>query len=345
MTISSTDSASTLPPNALLTNGIGSFTITLKTAGTQSITATDIISRITGTSSSISVLPAALDHITIDPSSSTVAANTPQSYSVAAFDEYGNSLGKVTSATTFTASGATISGNTVSAANAGTYTITATYNGKTATANLTVNAATSPQVSTYNVTFTENGLPAGQSWSITLNDITESSTTNTIIFSNVTAGTYSWTTQTITYGADTRYTASATSGTINVPSTTAASVSYATQYYLTVNSEYGNPTGAGWYSAGRTATFAVISPFTGSLGNLYTINMWTGTGTGSYTGSGATQSVTMNNPVTETATWTSASSLRLYAVGIVAVIIFAIIFIALSLMTWRRRNQKNTKAN
>ncbi len=349
VSISSSDSAATLPSNALLTNGIGSFTITLKTAAAQSITATDtLISLITGTSSSISVLPATVDHITINPSSSTVAANTTQSYSIAAFDTYGNSLGKVTSATTFTASGATISGNTVSAANAGTYTVTATFNGKTATAILTVDAASAPQISTYNVTFTENDLPKGQTWGITFNGITESSTTNTIVFTSVTAGTYSWTTQTITYGADTRYIPSTTSGTINVPSdptTTAASVSYTTQYYLTVNSEYGNPTGAGWYSAGQTATFAVTSPFTGSAGNLYTINTWTGTGTGSCTGSGATQSVTMNNPMTETATWTTAPSLRLYTVGIVAVIIFAIIFIAASLMTRRRRNQQNTNAN
>jgi Putative Ig domain len=51
----STDSAATLPANSSLTNGTGSFQATLKTNGAQSITATDTVSGITGTSGNITV--------------------------------------------------------------------------------------------------------------------------------------------------------------------------------------------------------------------------------------------------------------------------------------------------
>jgi len=52
----SSDSAATLPPNASLTNGVGTFSATLKTAGSQTIAASD--AAITGTSNAILVVPA-----------------------------------------------------------------------------------------------------------------------------------------------------------------------------------------------------------------------------------------------------------------------------------------------
>src|SRR5262249_14976629 len=49
VTFSSSDPLALLPPNSTLTNGTGSFTATLTTVGTQSLTATDTIMRsITG---------------------------------------------------------------------------------------------------------------------------------------------------------------------------------------------------------------------------------------------------------------------------------------------------------
>ena len=343
-------SAGTLPADSTLSGGVGTFSVTLTSAGSQTITATDTAnSSLTGTSGSILVSPASLDHITISPSSSIVAGGS-QSYFVAAYDAYGNSLGDVTSATTFTAPGATVSGNTVSATNVGSYLVTAAYKSKIATAILMVSAAAIPNVSTltvntYSVTSTENGLPAGQSWNMTFNGITESSMTNTIVFNGVTAGTYSWTTQTpIINGTGTRYVASSASGTVNVPSETSVSISYTTQYYLTVNSTYGNVTGAGWYSAGAIANFSAKSSVAGDSGNQYIFNGWTGTGAGSYIGSGTTHSVTMNNPITETVNWTTAPSTNLYIIGISAIIIFAAALTTFWLNR-RRRKQKRTGAN
>ncbi|MEM4105369.1 MAG: S53 family peptidase, partial [Thermoplasmata archaeon] len=45
---------------------------------------------------------------------------------------------------------------------------------------------------TYTVTFTESGLPSGTSWSVTFNSNTKSSTTNTISFTGIANGTYSY---------------------------------------------------------------------------------------------------------------------------------------------------------
>jgi hypothetical protein len=57
----SSDSQATLPVNSTLTNGTGSFSATLRTVGTQSITATDTLtSTITGTQSGITVNAATL---------------------------------------------------------------------------------------------------------------------------------------------------------------------------------------------------------------------------------------------------------------------------------------------
>ena len=52
----SSDGAATLPANATLHNGTDTFTVTLNTPGTQSVTATDVISTITGSQTGINVL-------------------------------------------------------------------------------------------------------------------------------------------------------------------------------------------------------------------------------------------------------------------------------------------------
>ncbi len=139
--ITSSDSQAVLPPSAALTNGIGSFTVTLKTTGTQSITATDTVtSSINGLQNDITVTAAGLDHILISPASPSIIAGNSQAFTVEAFDQYGNSLGDVTSSATFTCPGASVKGNSVTATAAGSHTVTATYNGKSNPTTLIVNA-------------------------------------------------------------------------------------------------------------------------------------------------------------------------------------------------------------
>ena len=86
----SSDGAAVLPVNATLTNGVGTFSATLKTAGTQTITATDTVtSSITGTSQAIDVGPGALTHFSITgPNSAPFYSDFP--ITITALDAFGN---------------------------------------------------------------------------------------------------------------------------------------------------------------------------------------------------------------------------------------------------------------
>ena len=112
--ITSSDGAAILPPNAMLTSGVGTFSITLKTAGPQTITATDtVISTLTGTSSPITVNPLSATQLAVS-ATSPQTAGSPFSFTVTAQDTYGNTTGytgtvKFTSSDTGT--GVTLPGN------------------------------------------------------------------------------------------------------------------------------------------------------------------------------------------------------------------------------------------
>ncbi|UCE06980.1 MAG: hypothetical protein JSW07_02775, partial [bacterium] len=81
--------------------------------------------------------------------------------------------------------------------------------------------------------------------------------------------------------------------------------SYATQYYLTIQSNHGNPQGTGWYNAGTTAYFSVDSAVIEEGNTKYSYISWSGSGNGSYTGSSREASAVMNEPITETANWST----------------------------------------
>jgi hypothetical protein len=82
-------------------------------------------------------------------------------------------------------------------------------------------------------------------------------------------------------------------------------LNFYTQHMLTVISEYGNPSGQGWYDHGSNAPFGVTTPYPGAPGVQYIFSSWTGEGTGSFTGTDESHTVIMNNPITETAEWTT----------------------------------------
>jgi hypothetical protein len=89
--------------------------------------------------------------------------------------------------------------------------------------------------------------------------------------------------------------------TMNSPLT--ATANWQTQYYLTVTSSYGSPSGAGWYNSGASASFGVSTPASGGTGIQYVFVSYSGSGSGSYSGASTSTSVTMNNPIIETAIW------------------------------------------
>lgn len=72
---------------------------------------------------------------------------------------------------------------------------------------------------------------------------------------------------------------------------------YTTHYYLTVESDYGDPQGEGWYDSGSTATISVTSPEGAIIRQVFTD--WSG----DYSGTTTSASVTMDGPKTVTANW------------------------------------------
>jgi uncharacterized repeat protein (TIGR01451 family) len=87
---SSSDGQAILPANATLTNGVGTFSSTLKTAGAQTITGTDTVtSSITGTSNSINVGGGGATHFTVT-APATATAGTAFIFSVTARDASNN---------------------------------------------------------------------------------------------------------------------------------------------------------------------------------------------------------------------------------------------------------------
>ncbi len=74
--------------------------------------------------------------------------------------------------------------------------------------------------------------------------------------------------------------------------------SWKMQYKLTIDSEYGNPQGAGWYNVNQQASFSITSPDTrGAIRYLF-IN-WSG----DYNGSQTSCSIIMNSPKIIQANW------------------------------------------
>ncbi len=88
----STDSQAVLPANSTLTNGTRTFSATLKTAGNQTLTATDTVTAsITGSSNAISVTAAAATHFSVSAPAS-VTAGTAFNFTVTALDASNNKV-------------------------------------------------------------------------------------------------------------------------------------------------------------------------------------------------------------------------------------------------------------
>jgi autotransporter-associated beta strand protein len=120
----SSDGQAALPADTTLTNGTGSFSVTLFTAGSQSLTATDTVSgSITGTQPGITVTPAVADHLLfLQPPTDTAAGQTLGAVSVAIVDAFGNVLTSDGSDTVTLSLGVDPSGGTATLS--GTLTVT-----------------------------------------------------------------------------------------------------------------------------------------------------------------------------------------------------------------------------
>jgi Kelch motif protein/galactose oxidase-like protein len=91
------------PASATLTNGTGTFAVTLNTAGSQTITATDGAS-LTGTSTAILVVATGATHFSVTPATATPAAGTAFNFTVAALDASNSAVANYSGTVHFTSS-------------------------------------------------------------------------------------------------------------------------------------------------------------------------------------------------------------------------------------------------
>jgi autotransporter-associated beta strand protein len=172
----STDPAATLPADSALSSGVGTFSVTLKTAGTRTITATDTVtSSITGTSGSIAVSAAAATHFTVS-APSTATAGTAFNVTVTALDQFNNTAAGYAGTVHFTSTdgAATLPANSTLATGTGTFSATLrTAGGQTITGTDTVTASITGTSNTVAVSLGSNTIhllgpgacPAGSNWS------------------------------------------------------------------------------------------------------------------------------------------------------------------------------------
>jgi hypothetical protein len=126
----SSDLQAVLPANSTLTNGVGTFQLTLETAGNQSIRATDpATGNMTGSETGIIVTPAAASNLVVAGFPSASTAGVAGSFTVTARDPYGNIATGYLGTVHFTSSDgkASLPANyTFTAGDAGVHTFSAT---------------------------------------------------------------------------------------------------------------------------------------------------------------------------------------------------------------------------
>ncbi|HLQ62773.1 MAG TPA: Ig-like domain-containing protein [Candidatus Acidoferrales bacterium] len=113
-------------------------TCTATVAGAHTLTGTNLGKTATG---GLTVNPGPLATLTLSPSPASISAGGSQSYTATGYDGFGNSLGDLTTAATFSiAPNGSCAGATCTATTAGAHTVTGTRSGVSGTASLTVNA-------------------------------------------------------------------------------------------------------------------------------------------------------------------------------------------------------------
>jgi Putative Ig domain/Galactose oxidase, central domain len=151
--ITSTDSQAILPAASTLSNGVGTFSVTLKTAGNQTITAADTAS-LTGTSSAITVGVSASTHFSVVAASYAASAGMPISIVVTAIDASGSTVSTYSGSVHFTSSDAkaVLPANSPLTGGVGNFSVTLnTSGGETIMAADTVSSSINGTSNTFNV--------------------------------------------------------------------------------------------------------------------------------------------------------------------------------------------------
>jgi hypothetical protein len=160
---------------------------------------------------------------------------------------------------------------------------------------------------TYAVAFDASGLTAGTPWSVALNGVSNSTTTESIVF-NEPNGTYSYSANaTIRGSPGSQFFDPAPSGSLGVGGAAlSVTIAYQTQYYLSVSAtpstEGSVGPASGWYTAGTVLNLTAA----GATG--YQFSAWVGVGPGNYSGSLDPAELTVTDPMSESAHFVPATS-------------------------------------
>ena len=307
----STDGTATLPANTTLTSGTGNFAVTLKTTGSQTVTATDTVtSGITGISGAI-LVTAVLQTITVAPAATSVSAGLTQPFTATGHFSDGTT-GAVS--VNWTSSDTTIA--TINAAGVATgvkpggpVTITATSTTNAAisgTAQLTVTAATLQTITVAPTSasisagltqpFTATGhFSDGTSGVVAVNWTSSNTTIATINASGVATG--------VKAGGPVTITATSTANAA-ISGTAQLTVTAATLQTITVA-----PTSAS-VTAGLTQPFTATGHFSDGTTGAVSVN-WTSSDNtiATINSSGVATGVKAGGPVTITATSTANAAI------------------------------------
>ena len=315
----STDPGATLPANAVLSSGSGSFSATLKTVGTQSITATDTVTgAVAGTSNAITVNAAAATHFTVS-APGTAGAGTPVNVTVTAFDQFNNLATGYTGIVHFTSTdpAALLPGNSNLTSGSGTFsvtfktpgsqtvtatdTVTSTITGTSALVSVSAGAAThfvvtAPPSATagtpFNITVTAEDVYGNTATGYTGTVHFTSSDTAAVLPGNSTlnagTGTFSATlkttgSQTITATDTVNVSINGTSGAITVGAATLESIAVTPASPSIAKGQTQQFTATGTYSDSSTANITSQVTWTSATTTVATITtggLATGTGTG-----------------------------------------------------------------
>ena len=120
-----------------------------------------------------------------------------------------------------------------------------------------------------------------------------------------------------------RYVNATSAGPFTVEARGQIKLAYSAQYYLTVDSAYGNPQGAGWHDQGAVANFSVASPVYDYLATKHTVTSWTG----DYIGTETSGTIEMDGPRIVEAVWENDYSLTYVIFAILVLAVIAVIIV------------------
>jgi hypothetical protein len=97
--------------------------------------------------------------------------------------------------------------------------------------------------------------------------------------------------------------ATSANGSLTVTSSTNLVAGWKKQYFLNLVSQYGNPSGGGWFDPGASVNASVSSPFSKTNDTRFLTTGFTGTGSAPQAGSGASVTFSLNTPGMLTFNW------------------------------------------